>query len=42
MSAIYYGTSLASFSLEKIGTKNLLYLSKNSIEERIKNIKERE
>ena len=40
--AIYYGTSLASFSLEKIGTKNLLYLSKNSIEERIKNIKERE
>ena len=39
MSAIYYGTSLASFSLEKIGTKNLLNLSKNSIEERIKTLK---
>jgi len=38
-SAIYYGTSLASFSLEKIGTKNLLNLSKNSIEERIKTLK---
>ena len=38
-SAIYYGTSLASFSIEKIGTKNLLNLSKNSIEERIKTLK---
>tara|TARA_B110000263_G_scaffold233716_1_gene230804 strand:- start:2254 stop:3171 length:918 start_codon:yes stop_codon:yes gene_type:complete len=40
-SAIYYGTSLASFSLEKIGTKNLLNLSKNSIEERIKTLKKK-
>ena len=38
-SAIYYGTSLASFSLEKIGANNLLNLSKNSIEERIKTLK---
>lgn len=39
-SAIYYGTSLASFNLEKIGTKNLLNLPKNKIEERIKKLKE--
>ena len=39
-SAIYYGTSLASFSLEKIGANNLLNLSKNSIEQRIKILKE--
>jgi len=39
-SAIYYGTSIASFNLEKIGTKNLLNLPKNKIEERIKILKE--
>ena len=38
-SAIYYGTSIASFNLEKLGTKNLLNLPKNKIEERIKTLK---
>ena len=39
-SAIYYGTSIASFNLEEVGTKNLLNLPKNKIEERIKVLKE--
>ena len=39
-SAIYYGTSIASFNLEKLGTKNLLNLPKQKIEERIKTLKE--
>ena len=39
-SAIYYGTSIASFNLEEVGTKNLLNLPKNKIEERIKVLRE--
>ncbi len=39
-SAIYYGTSIASFNLEQVGTKNLLNLPKNKIEERIKVLRE--
>ena len=38
-SAIYFGTSIASFNLEMVGTKNLLNLPKNKIEERIKILK---
>jgi len=34
-SAINYGTSLASFNVEEMGTKNLLNLSMNDIENRI-------
>ena len=38
-SAIYFGTSIASFNLEMVGTKNLLNLPKNKIQERIKILK---
>ena len=38
-SAIYFGTSIASFNLEMVGTRNLLNLPKNKMEERIKILK---
>ena len=36
--AINYGTSIASFNVEDMGTKNLLNLSKHDIESRVKKI----
>ena len=38
-SAIDYGTSLASFNVEEMGTKNLLNLSMNDIQKRVNKLK---
>ena len=38
-SAIDYGTSLASFNVEQMGTKNLLNLSMNDIQKRVNKLK---
>ena len=37
--AIDYGTSLASFNVEEMGTKNLLNLSMNDIQTRVNKLK---
>ena len=38
-SAIDYGTSLASFNVEEMGTKNLLNLSMNDVQTRVNKLK---